>query len=351
MPKNARTPRPAAIGASRVTMADVATAAKVSVMTVSRALRDDARLTPTTRLRVQATAQRLGYAPDPAVSALMARLRSSRQRSPETIAWLHPRPMQPDWPDGASTREFYEGAAGRAAQLGYKLELVAGLDEGLSAARLTRILVTRGIAGVLLAPLPGVPEPVSLDWSRFAAATYGYTVSFPALHRACNHHVRIVRRALTEVMGRGYQRPGLMISRLDNARVDDGWTAGFLAFQSHLPPARRVPPLLYDDIHRCDVAGWLKRHRPDVVIGHSVDSLWAITATRRKVPADLGFVLLDLHRQTAPCAGMRQRHAVVGATAVDLVVAQLYRNERGIPSVPKLVLVEGEWVDGPTLER
>lgn len=318
-------------------------------MTVSRALREDSRLPLKTRQRIQAIAKRLGYRPDPVVSHLMARLRSSRTKAPETIAWLNPRPLRPDWRDAFSAEEFFQGASVRAAQLGYKLDVISGYEPGLTARRLTRILQTRWITGVLIAPLPGVPEMVPLEWSCFAAATYGYTVSDPPLHRACNHHPRIVRRALNEAMARGYRRPGLIISKTDNLRVDEGWTAGFLSFQLHLPATDHVPVLLYDQSDIELTAQWLDRYKPDVVLAHSMDDMKAIRSTGRRAPDDIGFIHLDLDQHTTRCAGMRQNHPVVGAAAVDLVIAQIHRGERGIPAVPKLLLVDGEWIDGPTI--
>jgi LacI family transcriptional regulator len=266
-------------------MSAVAQAAEVSQMTVSRALRHDPRLPLKTRGRIQAIANRLGYRPDPMVSQLMSRLRSSRTREPETIAWLNPRPAQPDWRDAFSAEEFFQGASVRAAQLGYKLDVISGYEPGMSARRLTRILRTRSIVGVLVAPLPGAPEAVPLEWDCFAAATYGYTVSNPPLHRACNHHPRIIRRALHEAVARGYRRPGLMISRTDNLRVDEGWTAGFLSFQLHLPEAHRVPVLLYDACNIAVVARWLEQAKPDVVLAHSLDDLNAIESTGRRIPS------------------------------------------------------------------
>ena len=50
----------------RVTLADVALAAGVSPITVSRALRGERAVDPVLVERVQAAAQKLGYVPDPA---------------------------------------------------------------------------------------------------------------------------------------------------------------------------------------------------------------------------------------------------------------------------------------------
>jgi LacI family transcriptional regulator/LacI family fructose operon transcriptional repressor len=40
--------------------------------------------------------------------------------------------------------------------------------------------------------------------------------------------------------------------------------------------------------------------------------------------------------------------SAVAAAAVDLVVSQIQRRERGLPDQPKTVLIEGTWVDGVT---
>jgi LacI family gluconate utilization system Gnt-I transcriptional repressor len=63
--------RPRATG--RITLADVAHAAGVSPITVSRALRGERAVDPALVERVQAAADRLGYVPDPAARALASR--------------------------------------------------------------------------------------------------------------------------------------------------------------------------------------------------------------------------------------------------------------------------------------
>ena len=66
-----KTARPRATG--RVTLADVAHAANVSPITVSRALRGERAVDPELVARVQAAAEKLGYVPDPAARALASR--------------------------------------------------------------------------------------------------------------------------------------------------------------------------------------------------------------------------------------------------------------------------------------
>ena len=55
----------------RVTLADIARVCSVHVTTVSLALRNSPRLPAETRERIQSTARRLGYTPDPWLRALV----------------------------------------------------------------------------------------------------------------------------------------------------------------------------------------------------------------------------------------------------------------------------------------
>jgi LacI family gluconate utilization system Gnt-I transcriptional repressor len=66
-----KSPRSRATG--RVTLADVAALAKVSPITVSRALRGERAVAQDLTERVKAAAQKLGYVPDPAARALASR--------------------------------------------------------------------------------------------------------------------------------------------------------------------------------------------------------------------------------------------------------------------------------------
>ncbi len=64
------TPSPRSRATGRVTLADVAQAAGVSPITVSRALRGERAVDPELVARVQTAAAKLGYVPDPAARAL-----------------------------------------------------------------------------------------------------------------------------------------------------------------------------------------------------------------------------------------------------------------------------------------
>jgi hypothetical protein len=45
------------------------------------------------------------------------------------------------------------------------------------------------------------------------------------------------------------------------------------------------------------------------------------------------------------CAGLALREEQLGRVAVEMVVAQIHRNERGSPAIPHTVLIDAVWVD------
>ncbi len=65
-----------------------------------------------------------------------------------------------------------------------------------------------------------------------------------------------------------------------------------------------------------------------------------------RIPDDVAFAQLSLIGTREGIAGIDQKLPLVGENAVDLVIGQLYRNEYGIPTDPKMVLLDGEWRPG-----
>jgi LacI family transcriptional regulator len=53
--------------------------------------------------------------------------------------------------------------------------------------------------------------------------------------------------------------------------------------------------------------------------------------------------------KSRPCAGLDLQPHVLGARAAELLVAQLQRNERGVPEWPTTTMIPARWVDGPSL--
>lgn len=143
-----------------------------------------------------------------------------------------------------------------------------------------------------------------------------------------------------------------MLTEDSDRRTTQHWSAAFLVNQRHWADARRAPTLFTRDLNEAAFQAWFRAERPDVVIAHcgvkTVVGEW-LPAIGARVPETCGFADLDVDAGTdSPFSGIRQNNEQVSAAAIDLIIGQLQRHERGLPKNPKIVLVEGEWVGGAT---
>lgn len=333
------------------TMQTIADQAGVSRATVCRVLQNHPQHGAGTREKVWRIARELGYLTNPLVSALMVQVRRGRRPSHAGVIALLSGERDPSaWRDvanGPIFGHYYDGIAVRAAQRGFRVEEMAlgGLDpEGR---RISSILFARGIHGVIVAPVPqsSVSGKVNLDWSRFSAATIGFSLTQPSLHRACNHSYQGAVQACSELARRGYRRIGLYIPARIQARVGRQWLAGVLVHQQGLPRARCVPVLEPPDWSKRALLAWMRAHRPDVVLSTGRGPLEDLRRAGYRVPEEVGYALLDRNSEETGLAGIDQQPEKIAAVAVDLVLDHLYRNERGIPPTPRTVMIEGRWQD------
>jgi DNA-binding LacI/PurR family transcriptional regulator len=317
---------------------------------VSDALRGSPRVDPKTALRVEKAARDAGYRRNPLAGALMSELRRSRGTAFRGVLAAVDF-NEPDRPDDGQRyhRELVLGAETRATELGFKVEKFSVGHAGVSVQRLDSILQSRGIHGVILLPAWDEPDLSALDWTRFAGIYTDYIIERPALHSVCPDHYRSLLAALQRVATLGYKQPGLFLQQHQDERLQYRWSAAFRAFQDSHPAVVRVPPLIFDRVTKEEFVKWFRRHKPDVVIGHNAIAIEWMESCGAVVPATHGFVCLNLHMKSHPCAGLDLQPRTLGARAAELLIAQLQRNETGIPDWPSTTTIPGHWVDGPSL--
>lgn len=335
----------------RVTIRDIAAEAGVHFTTVSMALRNHPRLPAPTRKSIQKIAARLGYRPDPMLTALNA-YRASRMplHYQATIAWIN------NWPDRRTLltiqqfQEYFEGARARAQELGYTLEEFWLHEPGVSSDRLHRILKARNISTLLIAPQPFDAAPFPWDYREFSAVAFGYSLKPSLLHVVTSHHFHSMNLIMQRLFELGYRRVGLIFPAGDDEKAENSCQGGLALSYLKWPQLQPIPPLLEEDPSDRELVLWLKAHRPDAVISFSHIAR-RLQALDQRFPRDLGFVSLDLQRDEKTLSGIYQNDEIIGRTAVDLVVAMLHRGERDLPKVPIRTLVESEWIPGKTLRR
>jgi LacI family transcriptional regulator len=332
-----------------VTVRSLARTLRLSVATVSTALSGRGRVSADTRRRVLQAARLAGYRHNPLAATLMSELRRARGQVFRGVLAAVDLFEPARAPHGAFHRELLVGAKARADELGFKLtEFFVGRDD-LTVARLDLVLRARGIHGVLLLPAWHAPNWSGLDWGHYAGVYTDYNIGEPALHCVCCNHYRSMMLTLARLRERGYRRPGLFLERGRNERIHHRWGAAFHAFQEGSTAASPVPPLFSSDLGRAEFERWFKRYRPDVVISHYTETIDWMESCGARVPDTHGFVCLNLLYKARPCAGLDQQPRELGARSVELLIAQLQRNERGVPEWPTTTTIPARWVEGPTL--
>lgn len=338
----------------RITLRDIADKAEVHLSTVSLALRNSPKLRKETREFVQKIADQLGYVPDAALSALVIHRKGVRASSYQsTLAWLD------NWTTpGNRLRDIptfnanFQGALARADQLGYKLEEFSLRSPGIPPARMASILKSRNIKGILVAPQEHDGVPFPFDFTDFAAVTFGYSLQPACIHVVTNHQFRSMQLLVAKLHELGYRRIGLYLAHDWDKKVNQGYTAGFLAAHAAIGGRKPIPPCLWNQLQPASFKSWITRHRPDAIITQGISKVligW-LKSFGLCVPEDIAVTSLSAHSGEPDIAGIYQNDRLIGATAIDIVTGMLQRNERGLPQTILYTLVEGTWHPGSSVQ-
>ena len=289
----------------------------------------------------------MGYRPNPQVAALMTHIRQARgvyESVPLAFVWVHATRTE----SAADTfaQETLAGARERAIRFGYRLEEFWLRDRGMTPARLSRILGARGVEGVVFSPVWDV-DCVSLpgwEWDRFAHAAIGYAPWKPEVPRAAQHAYAAMQLMLERLQARGFRRPGFIAEEAFEARTQHTSSAAFLM---HHPAGLKEGTTLRLEASWSQLAKvdpWYRRARFDVLIINGAAMAKDITR-RCKLPPSVPLAILDWHERDGFPMGVALSNGQIASMGVDLVVNQLMRNERGLPSNPPLILHRGQWAE------
>ena len=336
-------------------MHDIAREVGLSHVSVSLALSNNPRIPEARRDEIKKIAERMGYRPDPMLTALR-HYRHSKRSTPihAAIAWLN------TWPEPAALRKlrefdgYWRGAREVAESCGYRLEEFAPTRGESAYARLEKILLARSIQGILIPPSlqPDLPGPAMLDWNNFSAVCFGHSHDSLPMHVVTADQIGAGRLAFKEVQKRGYRRIGYVSSKQVMSRTF--FSAGYLHAQGELSPSRRLPILELDQRHSAkypeDLLAWFKAKRPDALITDLAETRAVLKELKIKVPQDVGLAALSVLDGNAS-AGIDQNSEEIGRVAVETLISLMNHPHRGIPLFRRQILVRGFWVDGNTLPK
>ena len=332
-----------------ITLKDLARECGVTATTVSLALRNHPRISETTKQKINEAAARLGYRRHPMVSALMTSLHRSRrpvEAVPLAAVYAHEEKHIDAHP---FHRRIWKGMSERAGELGFRLDRFFIHEKGMTSKRMSRILETRGIHGVIIPPLPVAAGHLSIDWGDFSAISIGYSMLSPQLHRVCPDQYAAIRMALKQVTKCGYKRPGLLLNSKSDARTLHMWSSGFYGFEYQREARDIVPVLDCDEVREANLMLWFNLHRPDVIISSDLKIVRPLRQGGLNVPGDVGLVSLSGPDDEMEIAGTDQNPEILGAAGIERLVELIYYNECGIPEVPRVIQIPPKWCPGPSL--
>ncbi|MDR1284165.1 MAG: LacI family transcriptional regulator [Opitutaceae bacterium] len=328
---------------------DIAREAGVSPATVSLALRGARKIPEATRARVIACAERLGYRPNPLVSAFMASLRAGRRKETSGIlAVITERPLN----DYARTHPgiglIVEGARTQAAEAGYVIDEFAVKRYAEEHRDMEQTLRARNITGLLLLSLTDLGMKLKLDWSRYAVCMAGGLQSPHHFMWVHHDYFQIMVCGVENLRRLGYGRIGLVMSDILCLVTEHRFEAAWLYLQEKYGMESLVPMLRAGRQPRLVFLEWVRRHRPEAIIATDHRVLGWLKAEGIRVPEDMAVAHTDIAPGWGPLAGVDQCHRRAGAAVVEQLIFQCDHNHRGPLDGSRTLLVSGEWRDGAT---
>lgn len=331
----------------RVTLRDIALQLGLSESTISRGIRDDPRLPPKTRKRIQDACEKAGYHRDPLLSEIgAARWRRSKVARGSLIAYVTCVTGDEPYVDLAEyTRQ-------EASRLGYEVRI---FDRGAysSSAKLQKALRNHGITEVVLGPVYNESLKIRLNWKDFICVQLLPGLFTPPLHSVTRDHFNGVIMAWREAVRHGYRRIGVTLLEHPYLLMDDVQRKSAIhACQQYLFPALpSIPPFLYSESNKNGVVAWAKTHRPDVVIGFN-------EATYRILRADFSAALpfAALHaEEESPTTALREMAGIPIYTSlcaregIQLLDYCRRTHQRGLPKQRIDQILEPVWFEGTSM--
>jgi LacI family transcriptional regulator len=320
----------------------IALEARVSQATVSRALKNDPRISEAVRRSIQDIAERLGYRPDPHVSKLMAHMRSMQETHFQSLlGFILPLEEYPN----PFMQEVVQGARSRAKALGYVVDdFRTGLGKK-EVRTLNRVLRARGVEGIIIFSRNDLePPPQDLDLTHLAAVNCSNFDGVLPMHRVRSGHFENMECILEELVRLKSRRPGLVTFREFDRRQRWAPRMGYYHFYHDL--LNEDPPPIFDwHEHLKNVApvfmSWFREVRPDILLAVGPVIIGEITRILKEAKIRKNVPMLSMGHTHPGIRGINEKPANLGSAAVDVLTSHIIRNEKGWPKDVKVMSLLG----------
>jgi len=299
-------------------------------MTVSRVIRGTHVVKEETAAKVREAVAKLGYHPDPALSALAAYRSKEGGGRGSVLAFL-------DCDRTPYSRVVLDGVRKEASLLGYSVERFLMPVSADRQKHLGRMLFYRGVRGLLFGPSDDLWSFTAWSWNEFAMVSLGAVPHRPAMHSVAMDYFDGAATARQLLRERGCRRIALVVDpKLEN-RTGHRWRGGFLSLEG---PDKG---LVYgkSPAELALLEKWVRSERVDGVLTIHDDVWRRLQRGKRDRMIQFAFLNDSCMRPAVPYLGLDRE--TIGAEGVRLLHHLLLRREYGLPESPKMVALRGEW--------
>lgn len=339
-------------------LTQIASELNVSKSTVSRALRNDLRISDATRQAIKEKALQLGYATDSNLSMAMRQIRAGENRIGETVALWWPG----TWNEITYTKEYphygmiINSIKKHASLTKVSIETPDSIGARAKETAAARIIATRGIRSIIF--LPGDPEVYRINecFSKFIKIAIGNAVRGDVAARVSANFETVYGKIFDQLINRGYRMPGI-IARVDHDRFSQMRLAGACAYYSEKMQLRRQIKTFtlnknLDKNKYSHFFEWIKKNAIDVLISPNPELFEILRHEGNfNIPQDLAYVGTAgslLHNEIS---GPRASYDVIGKDALLILLSHLQMPTHAdyINTSMISLFVEPTWHEGITL--
>jgi len=340
---------------SRVTLRQIAEKVGCSRSAVSYALKNHPSISEEKRVEIMKVAEELGWRPNAELARQMALVRSTVIKTEQPQLAFVIKQSSAVFQKGAASFTQLRGAEEYAESRGYGCDVFNIADKPLSARRLRDILFARGIEGIVFFGTvdPEMPEEYLIIGKEFACAVAGIRSGKVPYHCITSDFMSAGRLFIEKIVEKGYRRPAVLIPRGLDEQLGYAFTGGIstglldLALEDRLPiqhlgrTESHIPEYEYDRVKQ-----WILRNRPDSIISTDIEHSEQLIEELKEYGMNLPLFSYDFFPPQKVSGGIDFRQKHIGRAAVDVVVGQLHRGQKGLPEVQRNVQIEGFWVEG-----
>ena len=328
---------------------DIAAKTGVSAQTVSYVVRNTSGVSAATRKRVLAEMEKMGYKPQPALSALMRQYRlHPSKRNVMKMAFINSWNEPLSKASAEPLRNFYLGARAKADELGYLVEEYQGGDSKADQKKLRHQLRFSGAEGILLFPTLSPRSKLELDWENYSVVEIGQPLQGVEVTLVIPDHFGNAFRLCQRLIEAGFSRIGFLHDRAEHERIGGTYLGGVLAASFLDGQKHFVPPLSSYNLTTKQIVHYVKTRKCDaLLVGAHFDPGWLRNAGIR-VPGDVSLFGAGIYSSdiAAGIGGIDEEWFQVGEIAAQHLARLMQSNERGFTDVREVVTVPGRWMKG-----